>query len=45
MDKLFKQVAQTLKIPTDALQTIINNYPQIRQEYATYKALSAISGM
>ena len=45
MDKLLEQVAQTLKIPTDALQTIINNYPQIRQEYATYKALSAISGM
>lgn len=45
MDKLLEQVAQTLKIPTDALQTIINNYPQIRHEYAIYKALSAISGM
>lgn len=43
MDKLLEQVAQTLKIPTDALQTVINNYPQIRQEYAIYKALSSIS--
>ena len=42
MDKLLEQVAQTLKIPTDALQTVINNYPQIRQEYAIYKALDAI---
>lgn len=39
MDKLLEQVAQTLKIPTDALQTVINNYPLIRQEYAVYKAL------
>ena len=42
MDKLLEQVAQTLKIPTDALQTIINNYPQIRHEYAIYKALGYI---
>ena len=42
MDKLLEQVAQTLKIPTDALQTVINNYPQIRHEYAIYKALDAI---
>lgn len=43
MDKLLEQVAQTLKIPTDALQTIINNYPQIRQEYAIYKALDVVN--
>lgn len=42
MDKLLEQVAQTLKIPTDALQTVINNYPQIRHEYAIYKALDII---
>lgn len=42
MDKLLEQVAQTLKIPTDALQTVINNYPQIRHEYAIYKALESI---
>lgn len=42
MDKLLEQVAQTLKIPTDALQTVINNYPQIRHEYAIYKALDYI---
>lgn len=43
MDKLLEQVAQTLKIPTDALQTVINNYPQIRHEYAIYKALHTVS--
>lgn len=43
MDKLLEQVAQTLKIPTDALQTVINNYPLIRQEYAVYKALGVVS--
>ena len=42
MDKLLEQVAQTLKIPTDALQTAINNYPQIRHEYAIYTALGYI---
>lgn len=43
MDKLLEQVAQTLKIPTDALQTVINNYPLIRQEYAIYKALGVVN--
>ena len=32
-----------MKIPTDALQTVINNYPLIRQEYAVYKALEVMS--
>lgn len=43
MDKLLEQVAQTLKIPADALQTVINNYPLIRQEYAVYKALGVVN--
>ena len=43
MDKLLEQIAQTLKIPTDALQTVINNYPQIRQEYAIYRALGVVN--
>lgn len=43
MDKLLEQVAQTLKIPTDALQTVINNYPQIRHEYAIYRALGVVN--
>ena len=43
MDKLLEQVAQTLKIPTDALQTVINNYPLIRQEYAIYRALGVVN--
>lgn len=43
MDKLLEQVAQTLKIPTDALQTVISNYPQIRHEYAIYRALGVVN--
>lgn len=28
MDQLLQQLAQTLKIPTDALQTVLSNYPK-----------------
>lgn len=39
MDQLLQQLAQTLKIPTDALQSIVNNYPKLRQEYVIYYSL------
>lgn len=39
MDQLLQQLAQTLKVPTDALQTILNNYPKLRQEYVIYHSL------
>ena len=31
MDQLLQQLANTLKVPTDALQTVLNNYPKLRQ--------------
>lgn len=39
MDQLLQQLAQTLKIPTDTLQTILSNYPKLRQEYVIYHSL------
>lgn len=42
MDQLLQQLAQTLKIPTDALQTVLNNYPKLRQEYVIYHSLYCI---
>lgn len=39
MNQLLQQLAQTLKVPTDALQTILNNYPKLRQEYVIYHSL------
>lgn len=39
MDQLLQQLAQSLKVPTDALQTILNNYPKLRQEYVIYHSL------
>lgn len=39
MDQLLQQLAQTLKIPTNALQTILDNYPKLRQEYIIYHSL------
>lgn len=42
MDQLLQQLAQTLKIPTDALQTIVNNYPKLRQEHMIYHSLYCV---
>jgi hypothetical protein len=42
MDQLLQQLAQTLKIPTDALQTVLNNYPKLRQEYIIYHSLYCV---
>lgn len=42
MDQLLQQLAQTLKIPTDALQTVLSNYPKLRQEYIIYHSLYCI---
>ena len=40
MDQLLQQLANTLKVPTDALQTVLNNYyPKLRQEYVIYHSL------
>lgn len=42
MNQLLQQLAQTLKIPTDALQTVLNNYPKLRQEYVIYSSLGTV---
>lgn len=42
MEQLLQQLAKTLKIPTDALQTILNNYPKLRQEYVIYSSLGTV---
>lgn len=39
MNQLLQQLAQTLKVPTDALQTVLDNYPKLRQEYVIYHSL------
>ena len=42
MNQLLQQLAQTLKIPTDALQTVLNNYPKLRQDYVIYSSLGTV---
>lgn len=42
MNQLLQQLAQTLKIPTDVLQTVLNNYPKLRQEYVIYSSLGTV---
>ena len=42
MNQLLHQLAKTLKIPTDALQTVLDNYPKLRQEYVIYNSLGTI---
>jgi hypothetical protein len=42
MEQLLQQLAKTLKIPTDALQTVLDNYPKLRQEYVIYSSLGTI---
>jgi len=42
MDQLLQQLAQTLKIPTNALQTVLDNYPKLRQEYIIYSSLGTV---
>lgn len=42
MNQLLQQLANTLKVPTDALQTILDNYPKLRQEYMIYHSLYCV---
>lgn len=42
MDQLLQQLAQILKIPTNALQTVLDNYPKLRQEYIIYSSLGTV---
>ena len=36
MEQLIKELAKTLNIGNDALQSLIQNYPQLRQQLAAY---------
>lgn len=42
MEQLLQQLAKTLKIPTNALQTVLDNYPKLRQEYIIHNSLGTI---
>lgn len=42
MEQLLQQLTKTLKIPTNALQTVLDNYPKLRQEYVIYSSLGTI---
>ena len=45
MNQLLQQLAKTLKIPTDALQSVLNNYPKLRQEYVIYSSLGTVRNL
>lgn len=42
MDALLQEIAKTFNIGNDAIQNIIENYPQLRQQIATYNFMETI---
>ena len=42
MDALLQEIAKTFNIGNDAIQNIIENYPQLRQQIATYNFMEVI---
>lgn len=42
MDALLQEIAKTFNIGNDAIQNIIENYPQLRQQIATYNFMESI---
>lgn len=40
MDKLLEQAAKALKIPVDVMEQAVNHYPELRQQFVIYKALT-----
>lgn len=42
MDKLLEQAAKALKIPVDVMEQAVNHYPELRQQFVVYKALTYI---
>lgn len=42
MDKLLEQAAKALKIPVDVMEQAVNHYPELRQQFVIYKALTYI---
>lgn len=44
MDALLQEIAKTFNIGNEAIQNIIDNYPQLRQQIATYNFMVVIQG-
>lgn len=42
MDKLLEQAAKALKIPVDVMEQAVNHYPELRQQFVIYKALTYV---
>ena len=42
MNQLLEQLANTIKVPTNVLQSLVDNYPQLRNEYIIHKCLTTI---
>ena len=42
MDALLQEIAKTFNIGNDAIQNIIESYPQLRQQIATYNFMEVI---
>lgn len=42
MDELLAQVAKALKIPVDVMEQAVNHYPELRQQFVIYKALTYV---
>ena len=42
MDALLQEIAKTFNIGNEAIQNIIENYPQLRQQIATYNFMETI---
>lgn len=42
MDKLLEQAAKALKIPVDVMEKVVNHYPELRQQFVVYKALTYV---
>lgn len=44
MDALLQEIAKTFNIGNEAIRNIIDNYPQLRQQIATYNLMTVIQG-
>lgn len=42
MDALLQEIAKTFNMGNEAIQNIIENYPQLRQQIATYNFMETI---
>lgn len=42
MDELLAQAAKALKIPVNVMQQVVNHYPELKQQFIIYKALTYV---